>query len=94
METNLFQIEPLDYQQLGNIVDQAVKVKIEPYDIQLNNHCMVRVTLYNQYDIPLIVRDFEVNTEEYLQWDDDQFLIDLVLTKIGATLSTVSPEGV
>lgn len=93
METNVFQIEPLDYQQLGNIVDQAVKVKIEPYDIQLNNRCMVRVTLYNQFDIVLITRDIEVSTEEYLQWNEDQFLIDLMLTKIGATLAVATPEG-
>ena len=94
METNVFQIEPLDYQQLGNIVDQGVKLKIEPFNIQLNNSCMVRVTVYNQFDIVLITREFEVNTEEYLQWDEDSYLINLVLTKIGATLATVPPEGV
>lgn len=86
METNVFQIVPLPYQQLGTIVDQAVKIKIEPFDIHLNSHCMLRVTFYNQYNIVLITREFEVSPEEYALWNEDSYLISLACTKTGVIL--------
>lgn len=85
-QNNIFSIEPVDYQQLGTIVDQAVKIKIEPFDIHLNSHCMLRVTFYNQYNIVLITREFEVSPEEYALWNEDSYLISLACTKTGVTL--------
>lgn len=90
-QDNVFAIIPIDYQQLGNIVDQATKIKIEPYNIHLNSHCMLRVTFINQYDIVLITRDFEVSPEEYALWNDDSYLIELACTKTGAVL--IVPEA-
>lgn len=78
-------IQPFLIVKLGNVEFTAVKADISVTNIKLFTKCDVTVSLKDENDNVLHSHSMEVNTEEYNQWNEDTFIIDLVCTKLGLT---------
>lgn len=73
--------------QPTDVVRSCVAVRLEIQDFQLNaTSCTVRVLKLDASGVLIGVEDVGITEEEYAQWSyDDQYIIDLVLTKLGMT---------
>ena len=77
--------------QPTDVVRSCVKLRMSINNFQLKAHnCTVNVQKYDASNILIDVVNVFINDEEYDQWAyDDQYIIDLVLTKLGMTPASV-----
>lgn len=77
--------------QPTDVVRSCVKVRMTINNFQLKaTNCSVNVQKYDASNILIDVLNVFINDEEYAQWTyDDQYIIDLVLTKLGLTPASV-----
>ena len=82
------QVQPVD------CVRSCVKLRMNINNFQLQaTNCTVNVQKYDANNILIDVQNVFINDEEYAMWSyDDQYIIDLVLTKMGLTPAEVSVE--
>lgn len=73
--------------QPTDVVRSCVAVRMEIQNFQLNaTSCSVRVAKLDDGGITIGVEYVPITEEEYAQWgQDDSYVIDLVLTKLGMT---------
>lgn len=78
-------IEPTDF------VRSCVKLRMNINNFQLNaTNCTVNVQKYDASNMLIDIVNVFINDEEYSQWSyDDQYMIDLVLSKLGMTPAVV-----
>lgn len=81
-------VEPTD------VVRSCVKIRISINNFQLKaTTCNVSVQKYDAGNRMIDLVDVFINEEEYSQWSyDDQYIIDLVLSKLGMTPTNVDVE--
>lgn len=77
--------------QPTDVVRSCVKVRMTINNFQLKaTNCSVNVQKYDASNILIDVLNVFINDEEYAQWAyDDDYIIDLVLTKLGLTPASV-----
>ncbi len=77
--------------QPSDVVRSCVKLRLAINNFQLRaTNCTVNVQKYDASNILIDVLNVSINDEEYAQWGyDDQYIIDLVLTKLGLTPASV-----
>lgn len=77
--------------QPTDVVRSCVKIRLTINNFQLKaTNCTVNVQKYDASNILIDVLNVSINDEEYAQWGyDDQYMIDLVLTKLGLTPASV-----
>lgn len=77
--------------QPTDVVRSCVKLRLTINNFQLKaTNCTVNVQKYDASNILIDVLNVSINDEEYAQWGyDDQYMIDLVLTKLGLTPASV-----
>lgn len=77
--------------QPTDVVRSCVKVRMTINNFQLKaTNCTVNVQKYDASNILIDVLNVFINDEEYAQWAyDDDYIIDLVLTKLGLTPASV-----
>lgn len=77
--------------QPTDVVRSCVKLRLSINNFQLKaTNCTVNVQKYDVSNILIDVVNVFINDEEYAQWAyDDQYIIDLVLTKLGLTPASV-----
>ena len=77
--------------QPSDVVRSCVKLRLAINNFQLRaTNCTINVQKYDASNILIDVLNVSINDEEYAQWGyDDQYMIDLVLTKLGLTPASV-----
>lgn len=79
------QVQPTD------VVRSCTKIRLSINNFQLKaTTCTVNVQKFDAGNTLIDVINVPINEEEYSQWAyDDQYIIDLVLTKLGMTPALV-----
>jgi len=77
--------------QPTDVVRSCVKLRMAINNFQLKaTNCSVNVQKYDANNILIDVLNVFINDEEYSQWSyDDDYIIDLVLTKLGLSPASV-----
>lgn len=77
--------------QPTDVVRSCVKLRMAINNFQLKaTNCTVNVQKYDASNLLIDVLNVFINDEEYSQWSyDDEYIINLVLTKLGMTPATV-----
>lgn len=84
------EIEPSPYVPPVKIIN---RVEIRFFNIDLFKSVTVVATLCDDKDYIIDNKHITIDGEEYANWsNDDSYLIDLVLVKLGLTKKTVVPD--
>lgn len=77
--------------QPTDVVRSCVKLRMSINNFQLKaTNCTVNVQKYDASNILIDIVNVFINDEEYAQWlNDDEYIINLVLTKLGMTPTSV-----
>ena len=77
--------------QPNDVVRSCVKIRMGINNFQLKAiNCTVNVQKYDANNILIDVMNVFINDEEYAQWaNDDDYIINLVLSKMGLTPASV-----
>jgi hypothetical protein len=76
-------IRPFQIVKLGNVTYYATKANIEVTNVELFTKCDVRIFLKDSQNNTLYIHTLEVSPEEYQLWNEDNYLVDLICSKLG-----------
>ena len=74
------------------VVSQIVKVNIRIYNVDLYNSLSALISQYNENDEVIKTNDITLTTQEYNQWQNDDSLVNLLLSKCGLSRKS-EPTG-
>lgn len=76
-------VEPLVIEKIGNITFSIVKAEIAVTQVELFEKARIMTSLKDENDVIRAVYEFEISDEEYNQWNNDTYIVELVKSKIG-----------